>query len=95
MHRFNLNRRLKLQANQRLERCVIEASDHLFIMQSQRLFFESIAPSDSAEKLEYLEHPLLIENPSSNVAARKGKIVFTYAGGLFAVCGALEVVSQF
>lgn len=98
LHRFRLNRRLKLRANRRLEQMVLNVADRLFIMQSQRLFFESIVPRKIISKMEYLEHPLLIEKPGLDSAARSGKIVFTYAGGLFrgvrSAVGCIAVLEQ-
>lgn len=84
LHRFNWNRKLKLDANKSLELKMLQFSNAVFAMHPLKDYFQCNFPTELLKKISYIEHPLL-ECPDFQDKSIKvnNKINLIYAGGLF------------
>lgn len=82
LHRFKLNKLLKMKTHQKIERNIVFNSEKIFIMRQLRDYYTSVYP-EYTHLFKEVEHPLIVKNNSMSVSARKSKIVFTYTGGFY------------
>lgn len=84
LHRFDWNRKLKLDANKLLELKMLEFSNAIFAMHPLKDYFQCNFPTELVKKISYIEHPLL-DSPDFQDKSIKvnNKIHLIYAGGLF------------
>lgn len=80
LHRLQINRVLKWKNHISLVTEALSSFDKVLALHTLRKHFEDNYPSCIADKIQYVEHPLLIQLNVSNKKNRKNSINLTYTG---------------